>query len=293
MVKEILCAFGVDVDAVAGWLGSYGGEDSPDDISRGLFAGEVGAPRLLKLFAEQQLRTTWFIPGHSIETFPEQMKAVVEAGHEVGIHGYSHENPIAMTPAQEEAVLDRSIELVTQLAGKRPTGYVAPWWEFSNVTNELLLKKGIKYDHSLMHNDFHPYYVRVGDSWTKIDYSKHPDAWMKPLQRGQETHLVEIPANWYLDDLPPMMFIKKSPNSHGFVNPRHLEEMWRDQFDWVYRENEYAVFTMTIHPDVSGRPQVLLMLERLIQYIRSHDGVRFVTFDEIADDFKARKPRSA
>ncbi|MEQ0469521.1 polysaccharide deacetylase [Klebsiella sp. JB_Kp017] len=293
MAKEILCAFGVDVDAVAGWLGSYGGEDSPDDISRGLFAGEVGAPRLLKLFAEQQLRTTWFIPGHSIETFPEQMKAVVEAGHEVGIHGYSHENPIAMTPAQEEAVLDRSIELVTQLAGKRPTGYVAPWWEFSNVTNELLLKKGIKYDHSLMHNDFHPYYVRVGDSWTKIDYSKHPDAWMKPLQRGQETDLVEIPANWYLDDLPPMMFIKKTPNSHGFVNPRHLEEMWRDQFDWVYRENEYAVFTMTIHPDVSGRPQVLLMLERLIQYIRSHDGVRFVTFDEIADDFKARKPRSA
>lgn len=293
MAKEILCAFGVDVDAVAGWLGSYGGEDSPDDISRGLFAGEVGAPRLLKLFAEQQLRTTWFIPGHSIETFPEQMKAVVEAGHEVGIHGYSHENPIAMTPAQEEAVLDRSIELVTQLAGKRPTGYVAPWWEFSNVTNKLLLKKGIKYDHSLMHNDFHPYYVRVGDSWTKIDYSKHPDAWMKPLQRGQETDLVEIPANWYLDDLPPMMFIKKSPNSHGFVNPRHLEEMWRDQFDWVYRENEYAVFTMTIHPDVSGRPQVLLMLERLIQYIRSHDGVRFVTFDEIADDFKARKLRSA
>lgn len=293
MAKDILCAFGVDVDAVAGWLGSYGGEDSPDDISRGLFAGEVGAPRLLKMFAEQNLRTTWFIPGHSIETFPEQMKAVVDAGHEVGIHGYSHENPIAITPAQEEAVLDRSIELVTKLAGKRPTGYVAPWWEFSNVTNELLLKKGIKYDHSLMHNDFHPYYVRVGDSWTKIDYSQHPDAWMKPLQRGEETDLVEIPANWYLDDLPPMMFIKKSPNSHGFVNPRHLEEMWRDQFDWVYRENDYAVFTMTIHPDVSGRPQVLLMLERLIQYIRSHEGVRFVTFDEIADDFKARKPRSA
>ncbi|ADU71791.1 polysaccharide deacetylase [Pantoea sp. At-9b] len=291
MAKEILCAFGVDVDAVAGWLGSYGGEDSPDDISRGLFAGEVGAPRLLKMFAEQNLRTTWFIPGHSIETFPEQMKAVVDAGHEIGIHGYSHENPIAMTPAQEEAVLDRSIELVTQLAGKRPTGYVAPWWEFSNVTNELLLKKGIKYDHSLMHNDFHPYYVRVGDSWTKIDYSQHPDAWMKPLQRGAETDLVEIPANWYLDDLPPMMFIKKSPNSHGFVNPRHLEEMWRDQFDWVYRENDYAVFTMTIHPDVSGRPQVLLMLERLIQYIRSHEGVRFVTFDEIADDFKQRQPR--
>ncbi|MFG6136424.1 polysaccharide deacetylase family protein [Halomonas sp. B23F22_10] len=289
--KEILCAFGVDVDAVAGWLGSYGGEDSPDDISRGLFAGEVGAPRLLKLFERYNLKTTWFIPGHSIETFPEQMKAVVDAGHEVGVHGYSHENPIAMTREQERDVLDRSIELVTELSGKRPTGYVAPWWEFSPVTNELLLERGIKYDHSLMHNDFHPYYVRVGDSWTKIDYSKSAEEWMKPLERGEETDLIEIPANWYLDDLPPMMFIKKAPNSHGFVSPRHLGEMWQDQFDWVYRENDYAVFTMTIHPDVCGRPQNLMMLERLIEYMQSHEGVRFCTFDEIADDFAERQPR--
>lgn len=70
MAKEILCGFGVDVDAVAGWLGSYGGEDSPDDISRGLFAGEVGSPRLVKLFERFGIKTTWFIPGHSIETFP-------------------------------------------------------------------------------------------------------------------------------------------------------------------------------------------------------------------------------
>jgi peptidoglycan/xylan/chitin deacetylase (PgdA/CDA1 family) len=70
MAKEIFVGFGVDVDAVAGWLGSYGGEDSPDDISRGLFAGEVGSPRLLKLFNRLGIKTTWFIPGHSIETFP-------------------------------------------------------------------------------------------------------------------------------------------------------------------------------------------------------------------------------
>lgn len=290
-IKEIFVSIGVDVDAVAGWLGSYGGEDSPDDISRGLFAGEVGVPRLLTLFERFGIATTWFVPGHSIETFPEQINAVAAAGHELGVHGYSHENPIAMTPEQEEAILDRSIGLITAVTGKRPTGYVAPWWEFSPITNELLLKKGIKYDHSLMHNDFTPYYVRVGDQWTKIDYSQHPDAWMKPLVRGKETDLVEIPASWYLDDLPPMMFIKKSPNSHGFVNPRDIEQMWRDQFDWVYREMDYAVFPLTIHPDVSGRPQVLLMLERLITHMKSHDGVQFVTMDAIADDFLARQPR--
>lgn len=291
MAKEILVGFGIDVDAVAGWLGSYGGEDSPDDISRGMFAGEVGSPRLLKMFERWGIKTTWFIPGHSAETFWKEMKAVADAGHEIGIHGYSHENPIAMTPEQEEQVLDKCIELITKLSGQRPTGYVAPWWEFSNVTNELLLKKGIKYDHSLMHNDFTPYYVRVGDKWTKIDYSAKPSDWMQPLTRGEETDLIEIPANWYLDDLPPMMFIKKAPNSHGFVNPRHIEEMWRDQFDWVYREMDYAVFPITIHPDVSGRPQVLLMLERLYEYIKGHKGVRFVTMNEMADDFAKRHPR--
>ena len=289
--KKILCAFGVDLDAVGGWLGSYGGEDSPDDISRGLFAGEIGTPRLLKLFDKLGIKTTWFIPGHSIETFPQQIKMIVDAGHEVGLHGYSHENPIAMTPVQEEAVLMRCIDLITGVSGKRPTGYVAPWWEFSHVTNELLLKNGIKYDHSLMHKDFECYYVRVGDKWTKIDFSQPAEHWMHALVRGQETDLVEIPASWYLDDLPPMMFIKKSPNSHGFVNPRDIEEIWRDQFDYVYREYDYAVFPITIHPDVSGRPQVLLMLERLAGYIRTHPGVQFCTFDEIADDFLRRHPR--
>jgi peptidoglycan/xylan/chitin deacetylase (PgdA/CDA1 family) len=115
---------------------------------------------------------------------------VVDAGHEVGADGYSHENPIAMTREQENAVLDRSIQLIGKVTGKPPTGYVAPWWKFSPVTNELLLERGIKYDCSLMHNDFTPCYVRVGDSWTRIDYSKPAEDWMKPLVRCEETGLV-------------------------------------------------------------------------------------------------------
>jgi peptidoglycan/xylan/chitin deacetylase (PgdA/CDA1 family) len=76
------------------------------------------------------------------------------------------------------------------------------------------------------------------------------------------------------------------------VNPRDIEQMWRDQFDWVYREMDYAVFPITIHPDVAGRPQVLLMLERLFAYMQSHPGVRFVTMDEMANDFAVRHPRA-
>ena len=140
--KEIFCAFGIDVDAVAGWLGSYGGEHSPCDISRGLFAGEVGVPRLVKLFDRLGVRTSWFIPGHSIETFPDQCKMVVDAGHEIGMHGYSHENPISMTPEQEERVMDKCIELIERLSGRRPTGYVAPWWEFSHRHQRAIAEKG-------------------------------------------------------------------------------------------------------------------------------------------------------
>ena len=113
--KEIFVAYGVDVDAVAGWLGSYGGQDSPCDITRGIFAGEVGSMRLLRLFKKWKIKTTWFIPGHSIETFPEQMQAVADAGHEIGMHGYSHENPTATTPEQEEVIFDKCIEVITKL----------------------------------------------------------------------------------------------------------------------------------------------------------------------------------
>src|ERR1700755_3369009 len=114
---------------------------------------------------------------------------------------------------------------------------------------------------------------------------------MTPLRRGHETDLIEIPASWYLDDLPPMMFIKKSPNSHGFVNPRDIEQMWRDQFDWVYREYDYAVFPMTIHPDVSGRPHVVMMVGRFYHHMTAPPGCGFVPKKERAAASPRRFPR--
>ena len=288
--KKIMCAFGTDIDSVAGWIGSYGGGDSPSDIQRGVFASEVGNIRLLNLFKKYKLKTTFFIPGHSIESFPDQVKRIVDEGHEVGAHGYLHENPIAMTPTQEEDVLSYTVDLIERVSGKKPRGYVAPWWEMSNSTAALLLKYGFTYDHSQGYRDFQPFYARVGDKWNLIDYSKTAKEWMKPKIHGMEIDLVEVGANWYVDDLPPMMFMKKAPNSHGFVNPRDIEELWRDQFDWVYNNMDYGVFAFTIHPDVSGRPQVLAMLERLIKYINKKEAAEWMTFEEIAVDFRKRYP---
>lgn len=236
-------SYGVDIDAVTGWLGSYGGEDSTSDVSRGryihlqkyltlgiqllkfviqlgIWAGTIGTRRLLKLFEKYNIKASWFIPGHSLETFPEECAKVRDAGHEIGLHGYSHENPSGMTIEKQRDVLDKTWKMLTDFCGKPPRGSVAPWWETSKEGTELMLSYGIEYDHSMSHHDCQAYWLRTGDSWTKIDYTRSAKSWMKPLVKGQETGLVEIPGSWYIDDLPPMMFIKNSGNSHGWVNPR-------------------------------------------------------------------------
>ena len=90
----IKIALSIDFDAVSGWLGTA---QSPDnnlaDYSSGFFSARVGVPRLLKLFKKLKLadKVTWFIPGHSMESFPKQAKDIVKSGGEIALHGYSHE----------------------------------------------------------------------------------------------------------------------------------------------------------------------------------------------------------
>ncbi|KAL8901640.1 MAG: hypothetical protein Q9207_005098 [Kuettlingeria erythrocarpa] len=194
--------------------------------------------------------------------------------------------------------MDKTYKQLRDFCGKPPRGVVAPWWESSKEGAELMMKYGVEYDHSFSHHDCLPYFLRIGDTWTKIDYDKHPSHWMKPLEPGTETGFVEIPSSWSQDDLPPMLFIKTAPNSHGWVNTRDVADLWRDRFDYFYREYDDFCYTVTIHPDVSGQPQVILMLEKwvirlappleLIEYINTHDGVEWVKMEDICDDFKKK-----
>ncbi|MBO0838618.1 MAG: polysaccharide deacetylase family protein, partial [Actinobacteria bacterium] len=83
-----------DFDAVSAWV--YRGLTTPTQLSRGEF-GVVGARRILDLLERHGVKATWFIPGHTIETYPGACREVVEAGHEVGHHGYLHEPPADLT----------------------------------------------------------------------------------------------------------------------------------------------------------------------------------------------------
>jgi hypothetical protein len=58
------------------------------------------------------------------------------------------------------------------------------------------------------------------------------------------------------------MFIKNMPNSHGWVHPNVVEDLWKDHFEYFYETYDNFCFPVTIHPDVSGHPHALKMLER-------------------------------
>lgn len=146
--NKIRVAVSIDLDAVSGWLGTGHHPDNIlADYSAGFFAAKVGVPRLLRMLAKLNLadRSTWFIPGHSAESFPDEVAQVVASGAEIGLHGYAHEGAYQMTPQQERDVLVKCIDIATKLTGKKPVGYRAPLYQLRESTLDLLEEFGFEY----------------------------------------------------------------------------------------------------------------------------------------------------
>ncbi|BGP44241.1 hypothetical protein JCM10450v2_000052 [Rhodotorula kratochvilovae] len=292
MVKRILCGYGCDIDAVAHFLHTRNGK-RPDlaDVSRGIFGAEVGVKRLLDLFEKKDMKASWYIPGHTIESFPKEMAEIRDAGHEIGLHNYTHEEPGTLSAEQLEAVLVKSIEVITEFTGKKPAGFTAPCWDNHPDQIRLLEKYGIEYDHSFMHRDFQIYWAPAKeDEYTPTDLSKHPKEWMKPMVKAPVSDKVcVIPASWVFDDWPAFQFNWRVANSQGYTDPRSWEHTVKDSFTYMFENHDTFVFPITVHPQVSGRPHLLKMHERIIDFINQHEGVEWMTFEDMAKEFKAGK----
>jgi peptidoglycan/xylan/chitin deacetylase (PgdA/CDA1 family) len=273
--KPTVC-LSFDFDAISIWIGPIGAK-SPSMISRGVF-GAVGVGRILRLLEREAIPATFFITGHTAETYPAQTQAIAAAGHEIGHHGYLHENPIDLSQEEEERVMQRGLDALMSVAGVRPVGYRSPSWDNSPHTIDLLLKYGFRYESSLMADDFTPYWPRTGDV---ID----PDG---PYRFGEPVDLVELPVSWLLDDFPHFEYIRL-PNrlAPGLSAASKVEEIWRDEFDFMVRDVPNGVYTLTMHPQVIGRGHRILMLERLIAHFRAA-GAEFTTLSTAADAFRAR-----
>jgi len=301
--NKIKIAWSVDFDAVSGWLGTGAHpNNSTADYSAGYFSGLVGVPRLLKLFKKLGIadKVTWCIPGHSIETFPEQTRAIVDSGCEIALHGYAHESASQMTAEQERDVLLKCISLVEGLTGKRPRGYRAPLYQMSERTIALLQEQDFLWDSSLTHYDSTPYFMPTEPAPIEpIDFSpdKKAESWMHPspeFAKLPKSSLVEIPLNWYEEDATPLQFYPHTPNSAGYVDARVVERMWMDRVEWIRGEaadsDAMTILSIVLHPDTSGMAHIIGMIERFLKWLLSFgDEVEFLRYEQIAEEFKAKQ----
>jgi peptidoglycan/xylan/chitin deacetylase (PgdA/CDA1 family) len=258
-----------DFDALSSWIGFFKTK-SPASISRGEF-GAVGAQRILALLAKYEVTATFFIPGHTAYAYPDVVRRIADEGHEIGHHGWVHENPALLNATEERAVMERGFEALDRAAGVRPIGYRSPGADFSSSTVALLLEYGFLYDSSCSAHDFYPYYLRQGDVWSDSE----------PFGFGELTSLVEIPFAWHLDDA--VIFELYPPTNTNQYAPSVAREIWQGEFDFGYDECQGGVFVLTMHPQTIGRGHRLRMLEEFIRYLQGHEGVKFATVREYAD----------
>jgi peptidoglycan/xylan/chitin deacetylase (PgdA/CDA1 family) len=279
MSKDVTVCLSYDFDAMSVWIANFRTE-SPNALSRGEF-GRVGARRLLDLLAEHEVKATWFVPGHTIEAFPAECRRIVEEGHEIGHHGYCHENPRRLEVEDERAILQRGIALIEGLTGTSPRGYRCPAGSFSSNTLRLLADHGFVYDSSLLGDDFTPYYCRDGIR-APID---------APYEFGRSVDLVEMPFSWNLDDFP---FFEPTTSRHGIspglADPERVYDVWLGDFEYLYTKMGKGVFILTMHPQVIGRGHRLLMLERFVKDVSRHEGVVFRTMGDFVQRWKSEHP---
>ncbi|HUY29224.1 MAG TPA: polysaccharide deacetylase [Candidatus Binataceae bacterium] len=273
MDAKISVCLSFDFDALSLWIGGFRAR-SLSAISRGEF-GRVGAVRILELLKNLQIPATWFVPGHSAETFPEIVERIVADGHEIGNHGYLHTHP--KSPEDEEQILLRGNEVLQKIAGCRPLGYRSPGAGLSENMVAMLVKHGFVYDSSLMGNDFAPYFLRAGDQAPADG----------PYMFGKDTQVVELPFTWGLDDFPAFEYVtSRAGIQPGLASPNAVYEIWAGDFDYLYDRVGAGVYTLTMHPQVIGRGHRMLMLERLLEHLRTRRGVTFATMLQVATDWR-------
>ena len=164
--------------------------DSPVKLSHAEFGHRVGVPRILELLAREGIPASWFVPGATLDLYPDDAEAILAGGHELASHGWYHEDFSELSEGEQRAILDRSVEAVRRISGAAPKGFRAPFWALGSETLELVEDAGYAYDSSLQADDYRVYRVRRG----ALHAVGEASVW------GPEDELLEIPDYWAMDD---------------------------------------------------------------------------------------------
>ncbi|MGF1526963.1 MAG: polysaccharide deacetylase [Candidatus Competibacterales bacterium] len=252
--KRCAAVFSADVDGESPYLWTH--RHNPPgvvgELEQRRYGPRVGIYRLLALLDDFQLKGSLYVPGHTAQRFPALLPHCAERGHEIGCHGFLHERVDELSAGENRRVLDRCSALFEQQLGIQPRGYRSPSWEITLDLWQLLQSYGFLYDSSLMGYD-HPYSLEG---------------------------LVEVPVQWLTDDAIYFRYTSGPRDKGPPVNPKQVLESWIEEFEGLRAVG--GLLMITVHPWISGRPQRLRMLRRLLEHIRQHDDVWWATAAEVA-----------
>ena len=239
------------------------GDLSSELLSRGEYGAIDGLPRILRSLAKLRVPASFYVPAVSADLHPQMIKTIQAAGqHEIGVHGWIHEDlPRLNDSVEEQRLLTQSIDYLTKATGKRPVGYRAPSWHFSQFTMKQVRDAGFLYDSSLMASD---------------------DAY-ELLLDGRPTGVVELPIERIVDDAPYF-----GAASGSLPSPDLVEAVLESEFDVAYEEG--GLFVLTMHPHITGHRSRVAALEKLVRHMKTKPGVWFATEESIARYVKEHSP---
>ena len=254
---RVAVALSFDVDNATASLAR--GDLGSEVISRGQYGAVDGLPRILRLLDKERVPASFFIPAVSAALNPEMIPSILaRKRHEIGVHGWVHENLGALDDAAEEQrLLRQSIDWLTKATGRKPVGYRAPSWAMSRHTMKQVKEAGFLYDSSLMSSD---------------------DAYEVTID-GQPSGVIELPIERILDDAPYF-----GAASGSLPSPELVDRIYRAEFDVAYQEG--GLYVLTMHPHYTGHRSRALWLEKLIDYMKSKPGVWFATHEQVANYVK-------
>ena len=230
----------------------------PIALSQGHYGTKVGLDRVLRLLARHGIEATFFVPGQVIERNEPLMRRILEAGHEIGHHSYSHKWLDDISPQEERMEMEKGYRIIEKLTGAPPKGYRSPAGEFTPQTFDLLLEFGFAYSSNFF-DDESPY---------------------KHIVKGRKTDLVELPFAWALDDAPFFLYSNRLVG-RVMAGPSAVLETWKREFQVMYAES--GCYVLAMHPQIIGRGSRITILEELIEFIKKHPRARFSRCDRFVE----------
>lgn len=252
--------FDMDADSLVHVDHPLDGHTRVSAISMLQYGPDVAVPRIVESYRQLGIRQTFFIPAWCIERYPEAVQTIMDGGHEIGHHGYIHENPRSKTREEEAHWLDRSLEVIERVTGRKPRGWRAPLYNFSHNSADLLVERGFAYDASLMGDDI-PYFIETDAG-----------------------RLVELPSHWGMDDWPQFVQSFDLDYMMPIRAPRTGFEIFRQEFEVAYRYG--GLWVPVVHPFATGRLSRWHVVNEFLEEVLARGDVWFAPMEEIAAHVK-------